>query len=77
MLFRSFVGNQNSGYTGTMEVTNLDDDFAMYALGETKTDKGIIVENQNGKVADLPKLLRLKILLTVTALKSLPSATSK
>lgn len=44
-----FVGNQNSGYTGTMEVTNLDDDFAMYALGETKTDKGIIVENQNGK----------------------------
>lgn len=44
-----FVGNQNSGYSGTMEVTNLDDEFAMYALGETKTDKKVIVEDQNGK----------------------------
>ena len=38
-----YVGNQNSGYTGTMEVTNLDDEFAMYALGETETDKKVIV----------------------------------
>ena len=29
-------------------VTNLDDDFAMYALGETKTDKGIIVGEGGG-----------------------------
>lgn len=46
-----YVGNQNSGYTGTMEVTNLDDEFAMYALGETETDKKVIVENQDGKGA--------------------------
>lgn len=44
-----YVGKQNSGYTGTMEVTNLDDEFAMYALGETETDKKVIVENQDGK----------------------------
>lgn len=44
-----YVGKQNSGYSGTMEVTNLDDEFAAYALGETKTDKGVIVENQDGQ----------------------------
>lgn len=44
-----YVGKQNSGYSGTMEVTNLDDEFAIYALGEKKTDKKVIVEEQDGK----------------------------
>lgn len=44
-----YVGKQNSGYSGTMEVTNVDDEFAMYVLGETKTDKGVIVENKDGQ----------------------------
>lgn len=44
-----FVGSQNSGYSGTMEVTNLDDTFAIYALGEKTTDKKVIIEDQDGK----------------------------
>ena len=39
-----FVGNQNSGYMGTLEFTILDEAFAQYALGEKASDKKVIYE---------------------------------
>lgn len=44
-----YVGNQNSGYTGTMEVTSLDEEFAQYALGEKKTAKGVVYEEADAE----------------------------
>ena len=41
-----FTGRQNSGYTGSLELTNLDDDFAQYALSETVDSKNVQYEEK-------------------------------
>ena len=39
-----YVGRQNSGYTGTMELTSLDDEFAKWILGESVDSKNVQYE---------------------------------
>ena len=42
-----FVINNNSGYSGTLEVARLTDDFRKTILGEILDNKGVLVENKN------------------------------
>lgn len=39
-----YTGRQNSGYTGSMELTNLDDEFAKWALSEEVDSKNVQYE---------------------------------
>ena len=39
-----YTGRQNSGYTGSMELTNLDDEFAKWALSEDVDSKNVQYE---------------------------------
>ena len=39
-----YTGRQNSGYTGSLELTNLDDDFAAWVLSEEKDSKNVQYE---------------------------------
>ena len=41
-----YTGRQNSGYTGSMELTNLDDDFAKYVLSESVDSKNVQYEEK-------------------------------
>lgn len=41
-----YTGRQNSGYTGSLELTNLDDDFAKWALSESVDSKNVQVEEK-------------------------------
>lgn len=45
-----FTGRQNSGYTGSLELTNLDDDFAKYALSEEVDGKKVQYEIKEPKI---------------------------
>ena len=44
------VGKQNSGYTGTIESTFLDDDFMKYALSETVDTNNVQYETQDPEI---------------------------
>ena len=39
-----YTGRQNSGYTGSLELTNLDDDFAEWVLSEEVDNKNVQYE---------------------------------
>lgn len=39
-----YVGKENSGYTGSMELTNMDDEFAKWALSEEVDSKNVQYE---------------------------------
>lgn len=39
-----YVGKENSGYTGSLELTNMDDDFAKWALSEEVDSKNVQYE---------------------------------
>lgn len=39
-----FVGKENSGYTGSLELTNMDDEFAKWALSEEVDSKNVQYE---------------------------------
>ena len=41
-----YTGRQNSGYTGSLELTNLDDDFAKWVLSETVDSKNVQYEEK-------------------------------
>lgn len=41
-----YTGRQNSGYTGSMELTNLDDDFAEWVLSEEVDSNNVQYENK-------------------------------
>ena len=41
-----YTGRQNSGYTGSLELTNLDDDFAKYVLSESVDSKNVQYEEK-------------------------------
>lgn len=41
-----YTGRQNSGYTGSMELTNLDDDFASWVLSESVDSKNVQYEEK-------------------------------
>ena len=41
-----YTGRQNSGYTGSMELTNLDDDFAAYVLSESVDGNNVQYEEK-------------------------------
>lgn len=41
-----FVGRQNSGYTGSLELTNLDDEFAKWALSESVDSNNVQYEEK-------------------------------
>ena len=46
-----FTGKNNDGYTGTMEFTNVDEDFAAYAFGEEVSEnKKLQYEPQEAEV---------------------------
>lgn len=45
-----FTGRQNSGYTGSLELTNLDDDFAAWVLSESVDSKNVQVEEKEPEV---------------------------
>ena len=45
-----YTGRQNSGYTGSMELTNLDDDFAKYVLSESVDSKNVQYEEKEPTV---------------------------
>jgi phi13 family phage major tail protein len=45
-----YTGRQNSGYTGSLELTNLDDDFAAWALSESVDEKNVQFEEQEPTV---------------------------
>ena len=45
-----YVGRQNSGYTGSMELTNLDDEFSEWILGETVDSKNVQIESKESQV---------------------------
>lgn len=45
-----YTGRQNSGYTGSMELTNLDDDFAEWALSESVDSKNVQYEEKEPHV---------------------------
>ena len=45
-----FTGRQNSGYTGSLELTNLDDDFAQWILSESVDSKNVQVEEKEPTV---------------------------
>ena len=41
-----YTGRQNSGYTGSLELTNLDDELAKWALSETVDSKNVQIEEK-------------------------------
>lgn len=41
-----YTGRQNSGYTGSLELTNMDDDFAKYVLSESVDEKNVQFEEK-------------------------------
>ena len=41
-----YTGRQNSGYTGSLELTNLDDDFAAWVLSESVDSKNVQIEEK-------------------------------
>ena len=41
-----YTGRQNSGYTGSLELTNLDDEFAKYVLSESVDSKNVQYEEK-------------------------------
>lgn len=41
-----YTGRQNSGYTGSLELTNMDDDFAAYVLSESVDSKNVQYEEK-------------------------------
>lgn len=41
-----YTGRQNSGYTGSLELTNLDDDFAAWVLSESVDSKNVQFEEK-------------------------------
>ena len=41
-----YTGRQNSGYTGSIELTNLDDDFAAWVLSESVDSNNVQVEEK-------------------------------
>lgn len=45
-----YTGRQNSGYTGSLELTNLDDDFAAWALTESVDSKNVQYEEKEPTV---------------------------
>lgn len=45
-----YTGRQNSGYTGSLELTNLDDDFAAWVLSESVDSKNVQFEEQEPTV---------------------------
>lgn len=45
-----YTGRQNSGYTGSMELTNLDDDFAAYVLSEAVDSNNVQYEEKEPTV---------------------------
>lgn len=45
-----YTGRQNSGYTGSMELTNLDDDFAAWVLSESVDSKNVQYEEKEPTV---------------------------
>ena len=45
-----YTGKNNDGYTGTMEFTVLEEEFAKYALGEIVDSNGLQTEPQEAKV---------------------------
>ena len=45
-----WVGNNNRGYAGTLEVARVIDDFAKDILGDIADNKGVLLENKNAPV---------------------------
>jgi phi13 family phage major tail protein len=45
-----YTGRQNSGYTGSLELTNLDDEFAKYVLSESVDSKNVQYEEKEPTV---------------------------
>ena len=45
-----YTGRQNSGYTGSMELTNMDDDFAAWVLSEAVDSKNVQYEEKEPTV---------------------------
>lgn len=45
-----YTGRQNSGYTGSMELTNMDDNFAQYVLSESVDSKNVQYEEKEPTV---------------------------
>lgn len=45
-----YTGRQNSGYTGSLELTNLDDDFAAWVLSEAVDSKNVQFEEKEPTV---------------------------
>lgn len=45
-----YTGRQNSGYTGSLELTNLDDDFAAWVLSEAVDSKNVQYEEKEPTV---------------------------
>lgn len=45
-----YTGRQNSGYTGSLELTNLDDDFAKWVLSESVDQKNVQFEEKEPTV---------------------------
>lgn len=45
-----YTGRQNSGYTGSLELTNLDDDFAAWVLSESVDQKNVQYEEKEPTV---------------------------
>ena len=41
-----YTGRQNSGYTGSLELTNMDDDFAKWVLSESVDSKNVQYEEK-------------------------------
>lgn len=45
-----YTGRQNSGYTGSMELTNIDDEFAKWVLSESVDSKNVQYEEKEPTV---------------------------
>ena len=45
-----YTGRQNSGYTGSLELTNMDDDFAKWVLSESVDSKNVQYEEKEPTV---------------------------
>lgn len=45
-----FVGKENSGYTGSLELTNMDDEFAKWALSESVDSNNVQYEEKEPPV---------------------------
>lgn len=41
------VAEENNGYEGNLEIQNLDDEFRVNVLGDTKDENGVIIENKD------------------------------